>query len=313
MMARSTPAAETRGSNRKRNVAVTVSVRRPDKIPGIDEIARQIDRLLKEALEAGRIGLLAMLEIAKLLRVMLIERGCKGDRFVRFAEARGINKSDAYALVDLAEHADRVIKQCAVQGQRNPYFEWPHWREVARQLGLTTDSHQVRKDRMATLQLDRDTLAARVEELEAEVVKLRQQSRYRRGPGAGYILMPPDLIATRFPEFVGAFDPFPHPLPDGWDGLKMPWKKFNVVNAPFRKDDNAQGQGLSAVVAKAVDETGNGNTSLVFMPTNASVNQLAEANAEMVALGRLKWLHFKTGEPWPQPGHTTAFILREKK
>jgi hypothetical protein len=122
-----------------------------------------------------------------------------------------------------------------------------------------------------------------------------------------------DLIATRFPEFVGAFDPFPHPLPDGWDGLKMPWKKFNVVNAPFRKDDNAQGQGLSAVVAKAVDETGNGNTSLVFMPTNASVNQLAEANAEMVALGRLKWLHFKTGEPWPQPGHTTAFILRGKK
>ncbi len=81
MMALSIRAAETRDSNRKRNVAVTVRVRRPDKISSIDEIAWQIDRLLKDALEAGRIGLLAMLEIAKLLRVMLIERGCKGDRF----------------------------------------------------------------------------------------------------------------------------------------------------------------------------------------------------------------------------------------
>jgi hypothetical protein len=52
------PAAGTQGSNRKRNVAVTVSVRRPDKIPSIDEIARQIDRLWKGTLEAGRIGLL---------------------------------------------------------------------------------------------------------------------------------------------------------------------------------------------------------------------------------------------------------------
>ena len=77
------PAAGTQGSNRKRNVAVTVSVRRPDKIPSTAEIARQIDHLLKRALEAGRVGLLAILEIAKLLRVMLVERGCKGDRFVQ--------------------------------------------------------------------------------------------------------------------------------------------------------------------------------------------------------------------------------------
>ena len=307
------PAAGTQGSNRKRNVAVTVSVRRPDKIPSTAEIARQIDHLLKRALEAGRVGLLAILEIAKLLRVMLVERGCKGDRFVRFAEARGINKSDAYVLVDLAEHAARVIKRCAAQVRRNPHFEWPHWREVARQLGLTTDSHQVRKDRMAALQRDRDALAARVEELEAEVVQLRQQSRYRRGPGAGYILMPPDLIPTRFPEFVDAFDPFPHPLPDGWNGLDMPWKRLNKVNAPFRKDDNTHGHGLTAVVVKAIDEQAKGNTSLLFMPTTASLNLLAEAEAEMVALGRVKWLHSRTGEPWATPGHTTAFILRGKK
>ena len=101
---------------------------------------------------------------------------------------------------------------------------------------------------MAALQRDRDLLAAKVEELEAEVVRLRQQSRRKRGPGAGYILMPPDLIPTRFPEFVDAFDPFPHPLRDGWNGLTMPWGPTNKVNAPFRKDDNTQGQGLAAVV-----------------------------------------------------------------
>ncbi len=93
----------------------------------------------------------------------------------------------------------------------------------------------------------------------------------------------------------------------------MPWKRLNVINAPFRKDDNTQGQGLTAVVVKAIEEQAKGNTSLVFIPTNAAVNLLAEANAEMVALGRVAWLHSETGEPWPHPGHTTAFILRGKK
>ena len=157
---------------------------------------------------------------------------------------------------------------------------------------------------MAALQRDRDALAARVEELEAEVVQLRQQSRYRRGPGAGYILMPPDLIPTRFPEFVDAFDPFPHPLPDGWNGLDMPWKRLNKVNAPFRKDDNTHGHGFTAVVVKAIDEQAKGNTSLLFMPTTAALNLLAEADAEMVALGRVKWLHSRTGEPW---GHARTY------
>ena len=63
------------------------------------------------------------------------------------------------------------------------------------------------------------------------------------------------------------------------------------------------------MVVKAIDEQAKGNTSLLFMPTTASLNLLAEAEAEMVALGRVKWLHSRTGEPWATPGHTTAFIL----
>jgi len=69
----------------------------------------------------------------------------------------------------------------------------------------------------------------------------------------------------------------------------------------------------TAVVAKAVDEQAKGNTSLLLIPTTAPLNLSAEANAEMVSLGRLKWLHSKTGEPWPHPGHTTAFIPRGKE
>jgi hypothetical protein len=165
------------------------------------------------------------------------------------------------------------------------------------------------------LQQDRDVLAAKVEELEAEVVQLRQQSRYKRGPGSGYIIVPPDLIPTRFPEFINAFDPFPHPLPPRWDGLKMPWQKFNRVNAPFRADDNTEGLGLTHVIRKATDEQAIGNSSLIFVPTTAALNLLAKAlgHAEMVALDRLKWLHFETGEPWPTPGHSTAFILRGRE
>jgi hypothetical protein len=145
------------------------------------------------------------------------------------------------------------------------------------------------------------------------VVRLLAQARSKRGPGGGYIIMPPDVIRTHFPEFVGAFDPFPHPLPKGWDGIKMPWQPMNVVNAPFRRDDNTQALGLMAVARKAISETWNGNSSLLFLPTMGAVNLLAEAGAEMVALGRLKWLHYQTGEPWSHPGRTTAFILRGKK
>ena len=207
-------------------------------------------------------------------------------------------------LYKLAEHAEQVIEQCTLK------TVWPHWREVARQLGLI----KPRNDATAALRQDRDKLAAKVKELEAVVADLRQQqpSRSKHGPGGGYILLPPDVIPRYFPEFIGAFDPFPHPLPKGWDGLTMPWQRMNMINAPFRRDENTQGLGLYHVVLKAIEEQAKGNTSLLFIPTSAPVNLIAEAlaRAEMVSLRRLPWLHSETGEPWPNPSHTTAFILR---
>ena len=285
------------------DVAVTAHVRRPDTLPDPNEIGRRIARLWPHGTADER-DLRDALEVATLLRMLVDKHGYKGDRYVLFAEKRGIGKSDAYILYRLGEHADRVIQE------RAAHNVWPHWREVARQLGLI----KAKTDRtVAALQQDSDVLAAKVKELEAEVVELRQQSRYKRGPGGGYILLPPDLIPTRFPEFINAFDPFPHPLPKGWNGLKIPWKKFNVVNAPFRQDDNTQGLALSHIVRKAVDEQANGHTSLLFIPTTAAVNLLAGAHAEMYPLGRLRWLHSETKEPWATPGHSTAFILRGRQ
>ena len=285
-------------------IAVTARLRRSETLPDPNEIARRIESLWPDG-TADELDLRKALEVASLLRMMMEVHGYKGDRYDHFAEQRGINRADAYVLYHLGAYADRVIKEHAASDM------WPHWREVARQLGLS----KPRNDTTAALRQDRDKLAAKVKELEAEVADLRQQqpSRSKHGPGGGYILIPPDLIPSRrFPEFVDAFDPFPHPLPTGWDGLTMPWQRMNVINAPFRRDDNTQRLGLTYVVRKAIAEQAKGNTSLMFIPSTAVVNLLAEALAhkDMVPLGRLRWLHYETREPWPMPGETTAFILR---
>ena len=59
-----------------------------------------------------------MLEIAKLLR----DLGYKGDRLVRFAEARAISGSDAYILVKLADHADPVIQDCTARAAEDKSY-----------------------------------------------------------------------------------------------------------------------------------------------------------------------------------------------
>jgi hypothetical protein len=285
---------------RSKNIAVTARLRRPETLPDPNEIAARIESPWPHGTADER-DLRKALEVASLLRMMVDVHGYKGDRYDYFAEQRGINHADAYVLYHLAAYADRVIQEHAASDI------WPHWREVARQLGLI----KPKNDPTAALRAERNALATKVTELNAELAELRQQqpSRYKQGPGNGYIILPPDLIPTRFPKFVGAFDPFPHPLPPGWNGLTMPWQRYNVVNAPFRRDDNSEGLSLSHVVRKAIYEQSLGNESLLFIPTHTPLNLLAEAHAEMHALGRLKWLHHETGEPWPVPGVTTAFIL----
>ena len=48
-----------------------------------------------------------------------------------------------------------------------------------------------------------------------------------------YWKTPPDMMAKLQAEFNFDFDPCPHPRPDGFDGLTVPWGKRNWVNPPF--------------------------------------------------------------------------------
>ena len=82
------------------DVAVTAHVRRPDTLPDPNEIGRRIARLWPHGTADER-ALRDSLEVATLLRMLVDEHGYKGDRYVLFAEKRGISKSDAYILYRL--------------------------------------------------------------------------------------------------------------------------------------------------------------------------------------------------------------------
>jgi hypothetical protein len=52
--------------------------------------------------------------------------------------------------------------------------------------------------------------------------------------GKHYWLTPPDLFERIQEEFGDLeFDPCPHPVPEGFDGLTCDWGKSNYVNPPF--------------------------------------------------------------------------------
>jgi len=121
-----------------------------------------------------------------------------------------------------------------------------------------------------------------------------------------YWLTPPDLLerlALHFGPFD--FDPCPFPRPDGWEALGSEWGNCNYVNPPFRGNP-----GPTAFVRKAIIEQAKGRSSLLVLPVPSYVNLLLEAGASAGSLGRVRWLHIKTGEPQPNPSPICTFFLR---
>ena len=51
--------------------------------------------------------------------------------------------------------------------------------------------------------------------------------------GKHYWLTPPDVFDALNKEFRFDFDPSPHPLAEGFDGLTIDWGSSNYVNPPF--------------------------------------------------------------------------------
>ena len=124
-----------------------------------------------------------------------------------------------------------------------------------------------------------------------------------------YWITPPELYEKLDQEFNFDFDPCPHPRPDGYNSLVLPWGSMNYCNPPFRKTDGNT-HGPTAFVRKAVEEQSKGNSTVLLIPAQSYINILLEAGAELRAAGRTRFLEVDTEEPLKGPSPTIIAILR---
>lgn len=141
-------------------------------------------------------------------------------------------------------------------------------------------------------------------------------NKFHRGNGADnkhYWLTPPELYAQLNAEFNFDFDPCPHPLPAGFDGLTCEWGSVNYVNPPFGSIiHNGRKKGPTAWVRKAIEEWKTGKTIVFVYPVQKWLLMLLEAaGSEVRNLGDVRWCSTEDGTPGPGIGqHIACFILR---
>jgi hypothetical protein len=98
-------------------------------------------------------------------------------------------------------------------------------------------------------------------------------------------LTPPQLRPELDAEFhFDDFDPCPHPRPDGFDGLKVPWPKSTYCNPPFHRKDGIDNQSLTDWVRKAIEEIGQGKTIVTERPTPERCVEAKSRRAPLRAL-----------------------------
>jgi hypothetical protein len=125
-------------------------------------------------------------------------------------------------------------------------------------------------------------------------------------------LRPPRLMAKLQSEFAFDFDPCPHPIPAGFDGLTCDWGKSNYVNPPFGSIiHHGKKKGPTAWAKKAIAEHAKGKAVVFVYPIDKWILKMLAAGAEVRNLGDVRWCSTEDGQPGNGTGrHIAAFILR---
>jgi hypothetical protein len=135
--------------------------------------------------------------------------------------------------------------------------------------------------------------------------------------GKHYWLTPPDLLAQLSAEFGPFdFDPCPHPLPEGFDGLTCEWGQSNYVNPPFGSImHQGKKKGPTAWVRKAIIEWQKGKRVVLVYPLDKWVLMLLKAivgeHGQVRNLGDVCWLAIEDASIGKGTGrHIACFVLR---
>lgn len=168
------------------------------------------------------------------------------------------------------------------------------------------------------------------------------ENKFHAGNGADgkhYWLTPPELYARLDAEFGPFdFDPCPHPLPEGFDGLTCEWGQRNYVNPPFGSilrfkgrdcvhetvtkksatcrycGETGKKHGPTAWVRKAIAEWQKGKRVVLVYPVDKWVLMLLKAilgeHAQVRNLGDVRWLATEDRSQGKGTGrHIACFIL----
>jgi hypothetical protein len=132
-----------------------------------------------------------------------------------------------------------------------------------------------------------------------------------KADGKHYWLTPPGLYEELHGQFAFDFDPCPHPLPEGFNGLTCEWGSSNYVNPPFGSVlHEGKKKGPTAWARKAIEEHAKGKKVVLVFPIDKWILMLLGAGATVRNLGDVKWCATEDGSSGPGVGrHVAAFIL----